>query len=352
MSNVSLQGGPAYATDILLAQQVFYGQNLGWGFQMLLVITTQCLGFGLAGMLRRFLIWPAAMIWPGNLATTALMYGLHDHTPFSAIEGTRWTIGRYKYFLIVFAGSFTWYFFPGWIAQGLSYFEWILWIAPANVVVNQIFGNQTGFGLLPISFDWTIISGFLGSPLLYPFFSIVNTLIGLFIFFILAGLGLKYNHAWYYDYLPIASTHSFDNTGAHYNVSRVLKPDLTLDVDAYRAYSPLFLGTFFTISYGCSFAALSSVIVHTALFHGREIIERAKLARNQDADIHLKMMRKYPDTPNWWYYGWFLVMFALSLVTVLYWQTHLTWWALIVAILIALFFLVPIGMIQAVTNNQ
>lgn len=99
-------------------------------------------------------------------------------------------------------------------------------------------------------------------------------------------------------------------------MSRILTPELTLDVAAYKAYSPLFLGTFFTICYGVSFGALSSVIVHTLLFHGREIIERARLARNQDADIHLKMMKKYVDTPDWWYYAWFAVLFALSLVTV------------------------------------
>lgn len=31
MANVSIQGGVAYATDVLLAQEVFYGQNFGWG---------------------------------------------------------------------------------------------------------------------------------------------------------------------------------------------------------------------------------------------------------------------------------------------------------------------------------
>jgi hypothetical protein len=99
-------------------------------------------------------------------------------------------------------------------------------------------------------------------------------------------------------------------------VSRILTPDLRLDVDAYKAYSPLFLGTFFTLCYGVSFGALSSTIVHTFLFHGREIWQRGKLARNQDADVHLKMMKKYVDTPDWWYYAWFIVLFAMSLVTV------------------------------------
>ncbi len=127
MANASIQGGVAYATDVLLAQIFFYKQNFGWGFQMLLVITTQCLGFGMAGIVRRFLIWPAAMIWPQTLANTALMYALHDHTPSDPAETNGWSIGRYRYFMYVMIGSFVWYFFPGWIAQGLMYFDWICW---------------------------------------------------------------------------------------------------------------------------------------------------------------------------------------------------------------------------------
>ncbi|KAH8898232.1 small oligopeptide transporter, OPT family [Thozetella sp. PMI_491] len=352
MANVSIQGGTAYATDVLLAQQVFYGQNFGWGFQMLLTITTQCLGFGMAGIVRRFLIWPAAMIWPQTLANTALMYTLHDHTPSNPADTNGWSIGRYRFFLFVCLGSFIWYWFPGWIIQGISYFSWVCWIAPTNLVVNQIFGNTTGFGILPITLDWTIITAYIGSPLPYPFFAIVNTLIGVVVFFLIPGLGVKYTNTWYSDYLPIASTRAFDNTGAHYNVSRILNDDLTLNVEEYHNYSPLFLSTFFTLCYGVSFGGLSSIIVHTIMFHGKEIIERWRLARNQDADVHLKMMRKYVDTPDWWYYALFIILFAMSLVTVLYWDTHLTWWAMIIAMLLAIVFLVPIGMIQAVTNTQ
>lgn len=45
----------AYATDIILAQLVFYKQDFGMTFQLLLTISTQSLGYGIAGMMRRFL---------------------------------------------------------------------------------------------------------------------------------------------------------------------------------------------------------------------------------------------------------------------------------------------------------
>ncbi len=56
----------SYAIDILLAQEVFYSQFFQWGFQILLIISTQALGFGFAGVLRRFLIYPASMVWPAT----------------------------------------------------------------------------------------------------------------------------------------------------------------------------------------------------------------------------------------------------------------------------------------------
>ena len=52
----------SYSFDILLAQQEFYGQAWGWGFQILLTLSTQAMGFGMAGLMRRFLVWPAAMV--------------------------------------------------------------------------------------------------------------------------------------------------------------------------------------------------------------------------------------------------------------------------------------------------
>ncbi|PSS14862.1 hypothetical protein M430DRAFT_67507 [Amorphotheca resinae ATCC 22711] len=352
MANASFAGGVAYATDILLAQEVFYKQFFGWWFQLLLVITSQMIGFGMAGIVRRFLVWPSAMIWPSTLVNCSMFYALHDHKESDPAETNGWSIGKYRWFLYVFTVSFVWYWFPGWIAQFLSYFVFACWIAPQNTIVNQIFGGVSGLGLIPITFDWTIITSFLTSPLIYPFFAIANMVAGVFIFIFLSAVGVAYTGSLYSEYLPMQDSQSYDNTGQIYDVHRVMTPELTLDVAAYESYSPLFLSTNFALCYGISFATISAVIVHTVLYNGREIWERAKLARNQDADVHLKMMRKYPDSPDWWYAVLYIVLFALALTTVLYWDTHMTWWGFIVCMLIPVVFLVPIGLVQAVTNWQ
>ena len=42
----------------------------------------------------------------------------------------------------------------------------------------------------------------------------------------------------------------------------------------------------------------------------------------------------------------------LGFIAVLWYPTNLTWWAFLLAVLISFMFALPIGIIQAVTNNQ
>lgn len=68
---------------------------------------------------------------------------------------------------------------------------------------------------------------------------------------------IYYTNTWYAKYLPISSTHSFDNTGKSYDVSRIISNGTNFDEAKYKAYSPLFLSTTFALSYGLSFASIT-----------------------------------------------------------------------------------------------
>ncbi|CAK7271076.1 hypothetical protein SEPCBS119000_004415 [Sporothrix epigloea] len=351
MSNAAYGGGALYATDVIIAQQVWYKQHLGWAWQILFGITTLCTGYGLAGLSRRFLVWPSAMIWPSDLVNAALFYTLHDHSPSDPEKTNGWSIGRYRWFLMVFGAGFIWYWFPGWIFQGLSWFCWITWIAPQNKVVNQVFGGLSGYGLFPLTFDWTIVSGYLGSPLISPFYAIVNTLFGIVFFFVIVSSGLHFSNTWFSGHLPISSGSTFDNTGGHYNVSKILT-DFRFDAEKYFNYSPLFLSTQFAITYGMSFAAVAAVVVHVWLYHGKEIISQFKLARQQEDDVHMRLMKKYRDAEDWWYAALFVIMIGISFAVVCAWDTGFPWWGYVVCMILPIVWTVPIGIIQAITNTQ
>src|SRR5262249_37950674 len=73
----STGGTSAYAIDILAVQRLFYNREMTALGSILLLLTTQLIGYGLAGFLHRFLVKPAAMIWPSNLVQVALYNTLH-----------------------------------------------------------------------------------------------------------------------------------------------------------------------------------------------------------------------------------------------------------------------------------
>lgn len=341
----------SYAIDIVLAQEVFYDQHFKWGFQILLWLSTQAMGLGIAGIARRFLVWPSSMVWPATLITTTVMYSLHDHSPSDPAATNGWKIGRYTFFIIVAGCTFIWEWFPQVIAQFLQFFTFATWAAPNSTIVNQLFGGFNGLGLLPITFDWSIISGFLTSPLQAPGFALLNVAFGL-ILVTLGGAGLTWGGPDFYKYLPISANKNWDNHAQVYNVSRILTPDFTFNETAYQEYSPILLGPTFSLSYGMSFAALISALTHVILFYGPDVWRRAVNSRSEEPDVHLKLMRKYKETPEWWFAAIFVVSFAFGLIASQVYDTHMPWWSYIICILIGLFFYIPIGMIQAITNTQ
>lgn len=281
------------------------------------------------------------------------MYTLHDHSKTSPDQANGWSISRYRWFLVIFGGAFAWYWIPGWLFQALSVFAFPTFIAPNNAVVNQVFGGWTGLGLLPITLDWTQISGYASSPLIPPWHALANTMIGVIIFYIIGSAGIHFGNVWYGHYLPFSDSSSWDNTQHHYNVSRIVTPERTLDLAEYENYSPLFLSTTYAMAYGLSFASMTALVFSTVLFHGKEIWLRLRDTKHSLDDVHSVMMRKYKQVPDWWFAALFLPSFGLAFVTAYVWrETELSWWAIIVAFLVAFFWVLPIGIVQATTNIQ
>jgi OPT family oligopeptide transporter len=164
MSNVSFGFGSAHSTNIIQAGLKFYNFDLTPGFSVMIVLCCQLLGFGVAGLSAPWLVEPASIIWPGVLSNLALLSTLHSKLN---VVANGWKISQLRFFMYGMVGSGIWYFFPGLIFVGLSYFTWLCWILPNNLVVNHLFGMVTGLGLSPITFDWSQIA-YNTNPLLSP----------------------------------------------------------------------------------------------------------------------------------------------------------------------------------------
>lgn len=343
MANISFTA--AWATDVIQAQYI-YGSTAPAGYQILMVLTCQLFGLGVAGLMDNILVHDSHNYWPNNLANVALFETLHSN-PNPTANG--WKITRLRFFVVVFTISFVYYFFPGFIFQALSYFTWICWIVPDNVVVNQIFGQVQGLGFSPITFDWSQISYANNSPLLIPISSHFNTILGWLLFYGILPLILYYRNIMDFGYLPISSSLIFDNKGQKYNGSRVLDPiTKSLDVSKYKEYSPPFLATTYAITYALSFAVLSSSVVHVILYHGKDIIQAFK--GNHKKDVHVRAMEKYNPVPKWWYIVLTIVVYGVTILTMEVYNTKFPVWGITIALLMVIVFILPIGIVYARTN--
>lgn len=63
-------------------------------------------------------------------------------------------------------------------------------------------------------------------------------------------------------------------------------------------------------------------------------------------------MARYRLVPEWWYLIIFLSMFVFGIIAIEIWPTKMPVWAFVLALIIAFVYMIPIGMIQAITNQQ
>ncbi|KAJ7159202.1 OPT oligopeptide transporter protein-domain-containing protein [Mycena crocata] len=344
MANVAV--GNPYALNVVVVSEVFYDIKLGYWFAVVLVLATQLTGFGLAGMCRRFLVWPASMVWPQNLVACTLLNTLHADDEGS--DG----MTRYRYFMLVATGSFFFFFLPGFLFEALSVFSFVCWAAPKNVPVNQLFGVSSGLGMSVLTFDWSQIT-WIGSPLMVPWWAEVHVFLGFVLFFWVLTPALYYSNALSFAYFPISANVPYDRFGFQYNVSRILTPGKnTLDTAAYAAYSPLFLPATYAVTYLLAFALSTCVIVHTLLYHGRSLFNGVKRMRVESDDIHAKLMRNYREVPDWWYLLSFCVFFSFAIVAVKVWHTGLPVWALLLSVGLPIVYILPSGFIYAMTGQE
>ncbi|OVA15237.1 Oligopeptide transporter [Macleaya cordata] len=339
-------GGTAYAVGILDIIKAFYKRKITLLASWLLCITTQVLGYGWAGIMRKYVVEPAHMWWPGTMVQVSLFRTLH--------EKDEQRMSRAKFFLIALVCSFSWYLFPGYLFPTLTSISWVCWAFPKSVTAHQLGSGMRGLGLGALTLDWSAIAAFMFSPLVSPFFATLNIFIG-YVLIMYIAIPISY---WGIDLynaktFPLFSSHLFTDQGNIYNVSAIVNDKFEIDMVKYQAQGRINLSMFFALTYGFGFATIAATLTHVILFHGKEIHDRFRNSRKGKEDIHTRLMRKYEEIPNWWFHLLLVVTFALSLVLCIFLkdQIQMPWWGLIFACCLALVFTLPISIITATTNQ-
>ncbi|KAG0263991.1 hypothetical protein DFQ27_001524 [Actinomortierella ambigua] len=346
---VNTGASAAYAVDILAATDLFLEYRINAIGSLLLIFTTQCVGYGMAGLMRKYIVYPAEMVWWGNLVQVVFYNTMHNTTEFKDIRLVfGWT--RMKFFWVVCVVTFCYQLLPQWLFPLLMYFDWGCWIQPFNRNFWAIFSSVSGGGVLSLTFDWSTIGG---ATLYFPFYAQINSLIGMIfnywiilpIFWMNNVLGTRTMNR------PLTSKLFYEN-GTYFSFSKFQTADHNLDEAKYEAsgakanMAPLYALGFFT-----SFIALAGCCSHIAFFHGRKVWKTWRsVMSSKEEDIHTKMMKAYPEVPQLWYAIFYILMAALSLFTVEYYKLQLPWWGLLIALLMGFVLTLPIGVMNAVTG--
>ena len=347
---VSPGGGDAYSIGAITVMKAYYKQSFSFLLGLLIVLTTQVLGYGWAGMLRRYLVDPVEMWWPANLAQVSLFRALHEK------EDKNKGLTRMRFFLIVFVASFAYYALPGYLFPILTFFSWVCWAWPKSITAQQIGSGYQGLGVGAFTLDWAGITAYHGSPLVTPWSSILNVGVGfvMFIYIIVPLCYWKFN-TFDAQKFPIFSNKLFTTSGHKYDTTKILTPQSTLDQGAYNSYGKLYLSPLFALSIGSGFARFTATLTHVALFNGRDILKQSRSAiKNAKLDIHAKLMKSYKQVPEWWFYILLVGSIVISLLMSFVWkdEVQLPWWGMLFAFALAWIVTLPIGVIQATTNQQ
>ncbi|KAK6150867.1 hypothetical protein DH2020_015799 [Rehmannia glutinosa] len=287
--------GSAYAVGIVDIIKAIYKRNISFLASWILVITTQVLGYGWAGILRKYVVEPAEMWWPSSLVQVSLFRALHEKDSSKN--------SRARFFLIALACSFSWYIFPGYLFPTLSNLSLLCLAFPKSITAQQIGSGMKGLGIASFTFDWSVVASFL--------------------------------------------------EGQIYNVSAIVNDKFEIDLPAYEKLGRINLSIFFAMSYGLNFAAVVATLTHVAAFNGKEIYERYRASHKGKQDIHTRLMKKYEDIPSWWFHAMLVLSLAVSLALCIFMkdEVQLPWWGLLFAAGLALIFTLPISIITATTNQ-
>ncbi|KAI0046405.1 OPT superfamily oligopeptide transporter [Auriscalpium vulgare] len=335
------------ASEIVAVDNLYYNNKLNAGLAIFTLLSSQLLGYGFAGILRDFLVYPTETWWPTIITSANVFQALHyDRTLVSK---------RVKMFWGVFLVVGIWEIVPQYMFPVLTGFSIFCLIDNGKTDwMRNVFGgasNNEGTGLLAACFDWNYIGG---DCLWVPLKTQVNQDIGLGLTYIFM-VALYYGNIWKAKNFPFMSQALFYDNGTQYDQSLILTNN-AFDPVKYAEVGPAYFSASNAWFLLVSNLALGSCLVHVLLWHWPEISGVFKFANMFEGreidDPHHNEMKKYKPVPNWWFLIVLVGAFAAAQATNYEGHSGLPWWALIVLLLMCFIFTVIYGYLASITGFQ
>ncbi|OKL61431.1 hypothetical protein UA08_03142 [Talaromyces atroroseus] len=373
MSSAASQS--ALATEALAAQYLFYGGYPSKAAGIFIVLTSQLIGFGVAGLLREVIVHPTNMIWPMTIPVSSLLETIH--------QDRRETKRKMRVWYAVFLAIFVWEIFPEYIFTTLIGVSIFCLADQHNLFFTNFFGGATGnegLGVLNISFDWNYIAPFF-NPLWYPLQSTVNTMIGIIGCYALF-IGLYYGNIWEAKSLPFLSQDMFNLSASTstsfsvYNQSLILNDDFEIDHKKLDAEGLPYLTATYVAYLITTNMGMTATFVYMLLWNWDDLkaawswASPAKLRKlfsaqglyfwqNQETpeerlqrkendpelDPHYKLMlrNKYVEVPLWWWTLVIVICWAVGLGCLYALKSTLPWWGFLLATVFTFIFTLFFG---------
>ncbi|KAH8431632.1 uncharacterized protein LDX57_009289 [Aspergillus melleus] len=214
-------------------------------------------------------------------------------------------------------------------------------------------------GPLPLTLDWSQVAH-VSSPLLVPSWAIANVAGALVFLVYIVATACYYMNVWNTRYLPFQSSDIYDNTGAVYNVSRILGEGtgFQLDVAKYENYSPVYMPITYALNTcALAIATLASLIVWMGLEHNDVLSAAARRAWEYSRAIFVKEMdstkervRNPDDVPMWWYVVALALGLFFAIFSIEFYNLDLRWYGVLFALLVGAIFFSPVTLIYATAN--
>ncbi|KAH9450047.1 hypothetical protein MJO28_014302 [Puccinia striiformis f. sp. tritici] len=283
--------------EVIAAQEVMFEKHMPAIVSLMTLLSSQLIGYGIAGMLRPILVYPTKIVYPGVLPIVAL---------FRSMSGqSETTVKQVSFFKKAMAGISLYEILPTYLAPALSAMSiWCLALPQVPAITNLFGGSlpAEGMGLMAFSGDWTFVGSH--SPLFVPLLAQMTDWLAYFGCIIIYSGAYKAN--WFNGgHLPFISYNIFDKFGNRYNLSAAVMKNGTGNAHVIEELGPPSFSTSFILSksFLCMAASASVTIgVYNSVVSYREDQKQIKLhGKISKPCPHREITKKMRDLPTYGY---------------------------------------------------
>ncbi|POW19901.1 hypothetical protein PSHT_04069 [Puccinia striiformis] len=297
--------------ELIAAQEVMFEKHMPAIVSVMTLLSSQLIGYGMAGLLRSILVYPSEIIYPGVLPVVALFQSMSSKSET--------TVKQMSFFKKTMAAISLYEIIPTYLAPALSAVSiWCLALPQVPAITNLFGGSlpAEGMGLMAFSADWTLVGSH--SPLFVPLLAQMTDWVAYF------GCIIIYSGAYTANWLngghlPFISYNLFDKHGHRYNLTAAVMKNGTGNAKVIEELGVPSFSTSFILARAFLCMAVSASItigVYTSVVTLMEDRKQTKLhGKILKPCPHREITKNMRDIPTYGYAGILVGATALAFLS-------------------------------------